>query len=306
VGHAAQARPTNTGQVGNLSYQSSFKQIGGDMPSKKQKQISGFPKEADKQFVQKLWPKFQAKRAETFREDHNRLLKSKEVNLQAWEPLVGSFNPDKKKIEEAFQKKSKAIIDRIYKEKPAPYNSIKGHNPTRYAPFDEHWSALNCGGFVSCSLRGPDISTGQIGANIGTPYAGDISATSSLGFWYWSQQQGTLLVDASVYVWGRAAVYATIFGYAYTQAAIRLYIEQYTSDFQVFTSSTDIYAWGSALAADIRDFNGIYNVRISLPIRRDSWYCIWTDAICKTSAGGIASAAANFDMHLASVTYAVS
>jgi hypothetical protein len=181
---------------------------------------------------------------------------------------------------------------------------FKAHNPVRYAPFDMPWSSASWGGISLGFLRGPNVRTGEIGADMAIFNGGGASSVASVGFWYYAQQAGTLYITSQALVWGRGYVFSALFGYASAYAGLRVYVERYSADFTTFSARTDIYTRGGVLEFDIRSFDWVTrSVSIAIPLRANTWYAIWTDAVQSAYAGGIADAVSNFDMYAGPVAY---
>jgi hypothetical protein len=189
-----------------------------------------------------------------------------------------------------------------------PFDPVRGHNPARYSPFDLEWSWLTCEG--DCALYGPHRELGEIGAGLLAGAGQSASSVSSVGVLYYSPQAGTLYVTAQAqWVWGYAStlVYNST---ASSSAQLRVYIEQFTDDFRVYTSAIDIFRLyeasygpaGAALQAD-----GEQRSVVSIfPTRPGVWYALWVDSVQHVSALGVAdatSAKSVVDLFVAPISY---
>jgi|SRR2546421_1951409 len=267
--------------------------------------MSQFPSGFDQQALEKLQQSGVAERDRRFRAAHQDFLEKAKREEQGLSLITGSLGMKSQNVEHAMAAKRKETQALVRQAQPTPFKPPKGHNPVRYAPFDSPYSAIDCGGITECTLRGPNTETGEIGADLDSFNAGGASAVASVGFWYYSQQEGTLYITAQAWIWGVGHIFSGLFGYASAYCGLRAYIEEYTdSGLNVYTSITDIYNNSSALAFDITNFDWVSRtVSIAVPTRANTWYTIWTDDVQSVYASGIADAVSNFDMYVGPVAY---
>ncbi|MBV9178227.1 MAG: hypothetical protein JO297_14445 [Nitrososphaeraceae archaeon] len=264
-----------------------------------------YPKGSDRETLKKLHSIASERRKEQFTKQHEEFIKTAKLKAESLSPLVDMLNIDRKRVEETISNTRKAMQERIGNKEPPTFESEVSHNPVRYAPFDMPYTNISCGGITYCSLRN-DPNSGEIGADLAIFNGGGGSSVSSIGFWYYAGQSGTLSVIINASVWGSGYVFSALFGYASAYARLRAYIEKYSSDFKVYTSSTNIYDRSGVLEFDITNFDWqSFSVGISIPVDAGTWYAIWADAVQGAYAGGIADSVSNFDMYVNSVVYSL-
>jgi hypothetical protein len=264
-----------------------------------------FPPYSDVKFLKSLHKKATQEREKKAREDHQAFLRDSRMKERAMAPLVKQLGLSRDDMERTFDEERKQQ-QALAKAKPPPPPVITGHNPVRFAPFDMPWSYASWGGISVAFLRGPNAASGEIGADMGIFNGGGASTVASVGFWYYGQQEGTLYITTQALVWGRAYIFAGLFGYASAYAGLRVYVERYSADFTTFSGTTDIYNNAGFFTLDIRSFDWVTRTAsVVIPVRANTWYAIWTDAVQSAYAGGLADSVSNFDMYVGPVSYFV-
>ncbi len=263
-----------------------------------------YPEHADLEFLRRLHRKSTQEREKRFRAQYEAFMRDSKMKEQALIPLIKQFGVNREVVERTYAGKRKEMQRLLTSTKPGPVKPLTTHNPVRYAPFDMPWSSANWGGITVGYLRGPNITTGEIGADMGIFNGGGASSVVSVGFWYYALQAATLYITTQALVWGRGYVFAGLFGYASAYAGLRVYVERYSPDFTTFSATTDIYNNWGILEFDIRYFDWVTRTAsIAVPLRANTWYAIWTDAVQNAYAGGIADSVSNFDMYVGPVSF---
>ncbi len=271
-----------------------------------QSKVLVYPEGADRQLLRKFQAQALAERKRQFGAEHKAFLRQAAMKAKALSPLVNTLGVSKEEIAKLYAKKRKDMQTFLKKETPPAFRPLTSHNPVRYAPYDMTWSSASWGGITIGFLRGPNAKTGEIGADMGIFNGGGASTVCSVGFWYFAQHDSTLFLSVQASVWGRGYVFSGLFGYASAYAGLRAYVERYSSDFKVFSATTDIYDDWGVLEFDIGTFDWVTRtVGIIVPLRANTWYAIWADAVQHAYAGGIADSVSNFDMYVGPVSYAV-
>jgi hypothetical protein len=267
--------------------------------------MSGYPGGLDPQWLKELQERGKADLAGRFKSEHQEFLDNAKLKEQSLSPVIESLGVEREQVEQASSGWREAMRNRVRQLKPTPFKPLKGHNPSRYAPFDAQWSAINCGGINACTLYGPDAETGQIGADLASFNAGGAASGSAVGFWYFAEQEGNLSATAFASVWGVGYVYSALFGYASAYAGLRIYIYEYTdAGVNTYSATTDIYNQSGVLTVDVGQFNWVTrSVGLVIPQHLNTWYFIWVDAVQSAYAGGIADSVSNFEMYVGPVTY---
>lgn len=272
------------------------------MPAPKNQLV--FPTGADAKLLKKLRPKAEAKRLATAKAEHAAFERHLKEGLAASSTFGKVFGLKRDTVAEQTAAARKANRTKLAKLKAPTIEPLVAHNPTRYAPFDMTWSRVSGGGITVLRPYGPNASSGRTGYSIGIFNGGSVSTRTSVGFWYYAGESGTLHVTLSARIWGRAYVYSALFGYASAYAGLRVWIERNSSDFRAWHATNPIYDNNGVVEFDLRNFDWVTRtVSISAPVRAHTWYSIWGEAVQSAGAGGIADAVSNFSMYMGPVSY---
>ncbi|MEK6225531.1 MAG: hypothetical protein AABM40_04465 [Chloroflexota bacterium] len=262
-----------------------------------------FPEGADRQLLRRFHTRSVAELEKRNKEAHTLFLRESAIKARTGAKLAESFGPKQRDMEKALTAERRRLREYVRGAKPTRFQTLKAHNPVRYAPFDFPWSYINCGGISYCSLHNPNASSGEIGADLGIFNGGGASSGSAVGFWHYAQQSGTLYTTVQASVWGRGYVFSGLFGYASAWCALRVYVQRY-SPFTTWSASTDIYNNWGVLEFDIRTFNWeTRSVSIAIPVVAGNWYAIWGAAYQSAYAGGVADSVSNFDIYIGPISY---
>jgi hypothetical protein len=261
-----------------------------------------FPEGANQSLLRQRSKKALAERERRHKQAHQSLLHRVKL-LAKHQPGL-----NRKDVKNALAEQRR-LLQRLYpREEPPPFKPLKGHNPARFVPFDMAWSSLEPAG--SGTLVGPDTATGLIGAHLELEEGGAVSAISSVGFWHFAPIAATLYITVQASVTGRAW---TLSGETY--AGLQVYVEEYSPDLPVFAAKTDLFrssvsAAGGIIGEDfpvvvlVRSASGFESwtsrtVSIAVPLRPDTWYAIWADAVHYVGGIGVS----DFDMVAGPITF---
>lgn len=272
------------------------------MPARKRSII--YPNGADLKLLKRLEKKREAERTAVAKAEHAAFERHLKEGLRDSSPFAKAFGLDREVLVRQVSARRKAHQKALAKLKAPEIQPLKAHNPTRYAPFDLPWSWVSGGGITALTPYGPNVNTGRTGYSIAIFNGGSVSTVSSVGFWYYAGESGSLHITLNANIWGRAFVYSALFGYASAYAGLRVWVERNASDFRTWSATTPIYNNNGVVEFDLREFNWVTRtVSITVPVRARTWYSIWGDAVQSAGAGGIADAVSNFSMYMGPVNY---
>ena len=263
-----------------------------------------YPQGADLEPLRSLQRRSALDRERRFLEDHDNFIRKASQAEQGLRSLADLSGIKQENAAQALAERRKQMHEFLRQQQPGQVEPLKGHNPAQYAPYPLTWNSITCGGITYCSLRGPNGSTGEEGADLGIFNGGGASSVTSVGFWYFAQEAGTLYISVQALVWGWGYVFSGLFGYANAYCGLRAYVEQYSPTFTVYTAMTDIYNNGGVLVVDATNFNWVVrSASIAVPLVPQTWYAIWADDVQHAYAGGIADSVSNFDMYIGPIYY---
>ncbi|MFY9952488.1 hypothetical protein [Bradyrhizobium sp.] len=233
---------------------------------------------------------------------HKTFLRDSEHKARALDKSMALLNVDRDQVKRAVGKQFASNFAYVRKTRRPPKRPLlRGHNPTRYAPYDFSWSGKNCGGIAICSTYGPNATNGEVGLDLGIYEAGGAAGGAYVGDWFFSQSEDTWSVSVQASVWGRALIEAA-FGYASAYAGLQLFVREDSTD-ETFVITTDIYNNSAdGFGFDLTNVDAYYSAQLYIPVHANTWYEVWGGAVQHAYAGGaIAGAACNFDMFIAPI-----
>ncbi len=281
----------------------------------KPKEQITFPDGADRSLLKRFSKRAMVEQEKRFKRNHEALLRR-----------AKAFGKQMDLNEDA----TKAVNDRLRriqrltsKNKPPKFVPLEGHNPARYAPFDLSSSFFNCGGlgpYDVCQCHGPHATTGEIGADLFN-YASlsetsdAMSTMSSVGFWFYSSEAGTLHVTAQAYIFGAASATDE------TYAGLELSVENFpiqnvplagpsatsqNSITDIFRSDVSASALPSGDPQIIVGVGGFFDsfwegrtMSVLAPVRPHNWYLIRVSALQHVVWAGMSS----FDIYVGPIAY---
>jgi hypothetical protein len=261
-----------------------------------------YPEGADQALLKRFAKKAMLVREKCFKRSHDALLR----RAKAFAKRVDLNEDVTKAIAD-----QRRLVEKLRREKPPKFVPLKGHNPARYAPFEWSSSFIDCGvprPGDACELRGPDPTTGEIGATLYkrarlSDFSDASSAISSVGFWYYPSASGTLSVTAQAYISGLAHAL-----YGETYAGLAVSVEAGFPSMQCpLQSITDIFRSTVTPWEDLNLFFGYLptwegrTVSIVTPVQRYHWYLITVSALQHV----ISWASSDFDMYVGPISYSL-
>ena len=265
---------------------------------------TAFPQGADHEMLRSFQRRSALDRERQFMDEHDSYIRKAKQAEQGLTPIADLSGIKRDEAAKVLVERRKQMQEFLRQQVPTSVEPLTGHNPAKYAPYPLTWSAINCGGITYCTLRGPNGSSGEEGADLAIFNGGGASSVASVGFWYYAQEAGTLYISVQALVWGWGYVFSGLFGYANAYCGLRAYVEQYSSPFKVYTATTGIYDNGGVLVVDATNFNWVTrSASLAVPLVPQTWYAIWADDVQHAYAGGLADSVSNFDFYVGPIYY---